>query len=665
MHKARITVYGMDCPSCSSAVERVVKRSIKADSVRCNYLENVLYIEYSQYVDFSLLSRKLSRYGYRIPEDTYRVSLSEEGKALRDLFLSSFEGASEWTETGDGDTELKVVRTGDTEGELIAFFLAHGQDVSPEEIESGDETVLADSQIDILRNLTLSVILTLPLLWGPSPCIQFVLASLILLFPGRRFYRGMVLSVKSGKLNMDVLTALSTSVVYLFSTYTVFTEREDIKLYFLCQGVLVSMLLFGRYLESVARGEATRTLRRLMGLIPRKVRVIEKDGSLAEKDISTVSRNEMIALKKGERIPLDGIVEDGECLVDESVMTGESILIRKGKGDSLLSGTVLRDGSVSVRVISKREDSAIERVVEIVRNAERWKTPEEKMADRIASYFIPSVIIIAAFVFLLWYFILAPSDLEKALVTAAGVLVVACPCALGLAVPTSIMVSSGKAAEMGILFKNTAVFSLLGKTDTVAVDKTGTLTTGSAIDGKEELRSGASDFVASMRRRGIDPILISGDSKNRAESVAGSLSITEVLYGAKSEDKARIIKTLRKEGHNVLMVGDGVNDAPAMSVSNVSISLGNATQIAKDAADIIILNDDLDRIDDAFSVSKKVVRNIRENLIWAILYNAVAIPLASAGIMNPSIASAAMSFSSIAVLMNSLRLGKMDVRKRK
>ncbi len=651
----------MDCPSCSASVERIVRRSMETKSVKCSYLDGTLYIEYPGRADFRLLRAKLLRSGYRISEDTIRMTLSEDRDGVKEEFLSSFPGALEWVEDNDC-VEVKVIRTGDTESSLISFFLEKGIKADIKEVGNGEEEILAESQIQVLRSLIVSVLLTLPLLWGPSPYIQAVLGTLIIVFPARCFFRSMIRSIRSGRLDMNVLVSLSTGVIYLFSLYSVITQKEDIKLYFLCQGVLVSMLLFGRYLESVTRVEATQSLKKLVTLIPRRARVIKDNGSEEEMDISVIKRKDRIALAKGERIPLDAVVTDGECIVDESVMTGESDLITKTKGDTLISGTVVRDGFVTAEVISTKEDSAIERVIEIVRSSTSGESPEIKKADAIASVFIPLVILAAVLVFFLWYFILLPHNLEKAIITAAGVLVVACPCALGLAIPTSIMVGSGRAAEMGILFKNTAAFSRLASVDTVAVDKTGTITTGRASDGAETVRRGAEDFVTSMKKRGLDIILISGDAEKKAERVAGLVGIESVHYGAKSEEKAAIIESLRKDGHRTLMIGDGVNDAPAMAVSSVSISIENGTEIAKDTADIIILNDEIGKTEDVFLISKKVMRNIRENLIWALVYNTLAIPLAAAGIMNPSIASAAMSFSSIAVLMNSLKLRKMEIR---
>lgn len=663
MRKARIKVYGMDCPSCSSSIEKIVRRHLDVESVKCSYLEGTLYIEYSGHKDFSLLKEKLLRFGYRIPEDTVHIIITKNEKETRDDFLSSFDGALEWIDNKDGSVTLKAIRLGDTEGSIINFFEKKNIEITIIETENGDEEILEETQIEILRNLILSVLFTFPLLWGPPPFVQAILGTLIILFPARCFYRGMIHSIKSRNMNMDVLVSLSTSIIYIFSLYTAFTEKNDIKLYFLCQGVLISMLLFGRYLESTAKNETTRALRKLMSLIPRKAKIIDTEGNTKLKDISEIRKWEKIALEKGERIPLDGIVEVGECTTDEAMMTGESALIKKKKGDTLLSGTIIRDGSVVMEVISKREDSLIERVIEIVRKAESDESPVKKKTDRIASVFIPVVIVISLSVFLLWYFVLSPSNLEKAVITAAGVLVVACPCALGLAIPTSIMVGSGRAAEMGILFKNTAVFSLMGSIDTIAVDKTGTLTTGINKGDEEEIRPGAEEFVSSMKKRGIDLVLISGDKEKKVKTAAESIGIKKIYYQVKSDEKAAIINKLKEEGRNTLMIGDGVNDAPAMAMSTVSISIENGTEIAKDAADIIILNDEIEKIEDVFLLSEKIVRNIKENLIWALLYNAVAIPLAAAGIMNPSVASAAMSFSSIAVLMNSLKLRKMEVKR--
>lgn len=649
----------MDCPSCSASIERIVRRTVDVSSVKCSYLEEVLYLEYTEEIDFKLLSSKLMHSGYRIPEDSVTLRLSSTFEGLGEEFLSSFEGASSWSDPGGGRIQLKVFRIGDTEGNLMRFFIGKGIEATIEKTESGEEEILAESQIGLLRNLTVAVLLSLPLLWGPDRYIQFILGTLILLFPSRRFYRGMIHSVRSLSLNMDVLSSLSTSVIYFYSAYTVFLGGDDIKLYFLSQGVLVSMLLFGRYLESIVKGETTRTLRNLMSLIPRKASLLKDDGSIRDVDISLIKAGDRIAATKDGRIPVDGVVVSGIGLVDESVMTGESALVEKRKGEKVISGTLLRDGEIIVLVSATGKDSAIERVVEIVRNAEKGGTREGKTADKAASFFIPGVVVTAVIVFLLWYFILSPGDIGKAVVTAEGVLVVACPCALGLAVPTSIMVGTGRAAEMGILFKNTEVFSLMGKIDTIALDKTGTLTLGGGKSCRDEIRPGAVEFVSRMRTKGLNVVLISGDEEKKVRRAAEFLGIKEMYYGLKSEEKADIISKMTAEGRKVLMAGDGVNDAPSMALSSVGVSIENGTEIAKDTADIIILNDEIGKIEDAFVISEKITRNIRINLIWALLYNIIAVPLAAAGVMNPSIASAAMSFSSIAVLFNSLRLGKM------
>ena len=417
-------------------------------------------------------------------------------------------------------------------------------------------------------------------------------------------------------------------------------------------------MLFGRYLEIVAKGETSQALRRLLGFLPAKARVLTVDAAI-EKAIDEIRVGELVIVDSGERIPVDGVVEFGSCMVDESVMTGESIPVEKVKGDTCIGGTLNRQGKVLIRVNSVGEDSALQKMIEIVRQAQISSTPIQKFADKIAGIFIPVVIIIAVAVCLLWYFVWDKGNIEQAIMTACGVLVVACPCALSLAIPTSIMVGTGRACELGILFKNAASIQTLCKIDEMAFDKTGTLTLGGNDIDRNVLRDDVAEMVTGLKRRRIDVCMISGDQKKIAQQIANQAGIRHVLAEVAPEGKADAVRQLQQSGKCVAMVGDGVNDAPAMAVSELGISIENGTEIARDTADIIILKDDMGKLCMAVDVAKEIMHNIYGNLAWALCYNIVCIPLAACGVMNPSIASAAMSFSSIAVLLHALRLKRM------
>ena len=316
----------------------------------------------------------------------------------------------------------------------------------------GDEVEELKQRFRLLRLLIVSTALSMPLLWDLPPRFQFVLATLLQFGPGLYFIRNAVRGLKSRSLGMDLLVALSTTAIYVYSTVVVFTVTENIKLYYLCEGVLISLLLFGRYLESVAIYQSGEAVRSLLRLQP-KTAIVLRDGVETEIDAAEIVSGDTILLRPGERIPADGKIFEGSCLVDESLLTGESLPVEKRPGDSITGGTLDREGKVTYTATSVGEDSTLQQMAAFVRRAQSEKAPVQRFADRIATIFVPSVIALAALVFALWFFLLAPGDWGKAVSTVCGVLVIACPCALGLATPAALMTASGRAAELGILFK--------------------------------------------------------------------------------------------------------------------------------------------------------------------------------------------------------------------
>lgn len=524
----------------------------------------------------------------------------------------------------------------------------------------GDEAEELKQRFRLLRLLIVSTALSMPLLWDLPPRFQFVLATLLQFGPGLYFIRNAIRGLKSRSLGMDLLVALSTTAIYAYSTVVTFTVTENIKLYYLCDGVLISLLLFGRYLESVAIYQSGEAVRGLLRLQP-KTAVVLRDGLETEIDAAEIASGDTILLRPGERIPADGKILEGSCLVDESLLTGESEPVEKGPGDSITGGTLNREGKVMYTATSVGEDSTLQQMAAFVRRAQSEKAPVQRFADRIASIFVPSVIALAALIFALWFFLLAPGDWGKAISTVCGVLVIACPCALGLATPAALMTASGRAAELGILFKGAAAIEKAWSIDTVVFDKTGTLTEGIVEPGiRDPLREDAKSAVDACKALGLEVWMISGDKEETARRIAGECGIENVLFKVKPEEKAAQISRLKSEGRRIAMVGDGINDAPAMAEADLAIAMGTGTDVAIECADAVLPGGRIGRVPQTLRLAGAARRTVHQNLSWALFYNLICIPVAACGIVNPSIAAAAMTLSSNGILMHSLRLNHYE-----
>ena len=524
----------------------------------------------------------------------------------------------------------------------------------------GDEAEELKQRFRLLRLLIISTALSMPLLWDLPPRFQFVLATALQFGPGLYYIRNAIRGLKNRSLGMDLLVALSTTAIYAYSTVIVFTVTENIKLYYLCNGVLISLLLFGRYLESVAIYQSGEAVRSLLRLQPKTAMVL-RDGIEAEIGASEIISGDTILLRPGERIPADGRIIEGSCLVDESLLTGESVPVEKRPGDSITGGTLNREGKVFYTATSVGEDSTLQQIAAFVRRAQSEKAPVQRFADRIASIFVPSVIGVAVLIFALWFFFLAPGDWGKAVSTVCGVLVIACPCALGLATPAALMTASGRAAELGILFKGASAIEKAWLVDTVVFDKTGTLTEGRVEPGiRDPLREDAKSAVDTCRALGLEVWMISGDKEETARRIAGECGIKHVLFEIKPEEKAAQITRLKSEDRCVAMVGDGINDAPAMAEADLAIAMGTGTDVAIECADAVLPGGRIGRVPQALRLARAARQTVRQNLSWALFYNLICIPVAACGIVNPSIAAAAMTLSSNGILLHSLRLNKAE-----
>lgn len=613
-----------------------------------------------------------------------------------------------------------------------------------------------------------------PLMFLHNPLLQLILATPVQFWIGRRFYITAFKTLKAGSPGMDVLVAMGTSAAYFFSIYNGFFAGEEAAgLYFEASSIIITLVLLGKYLEANAKGKTSEAIKKLMGLQPKTASVV-RNGELIDVPIADVVPGDIVHAKPGDRFAVDGVILEGNSTADESMITGESMPVEKQPDDKVISGTINGYGTVRYRAEHVGKDSVLSRIISIVEEAQGSKAPIQKLADRVAAVFVPTVLAVAALTFLLWW--LAAGSVPDAVISAVAVLVIACPCALGLATPTAIMVGTGLGAENGILIKNGEILQAAGKVSAVVLDKTGTITEGrpalqdiislsenmdseaalriaaslesnsehplaraitesaeelkitlskttnfSAVPGKgisaeinnEQYLIGTELFIASMgidvtglcsekaglegegktvviladsnkvlamfaiadriksnsreaveqlEKLGVAVFMITGDNQRTAEAIAKQAGIKHVLAGVLPEGKAAEVQKLKAAGNTVAMAGDGINDAPALALADIGIAMAEGSDIAMESADITLMRGDLRDIAGAILLSRKTMSKIKQNLFWAFFYNSVGIPFAALGLLNPIIAGAAMAFSSVSVVSNSLSLKKFRIR---
>ena len=519
--------------------------------------------------------------------------------------------------------------------------------------------------------------------------ISLILALLNMLYCGRMFYVSAWKQLKHRTANMDSLVALSTLIAFLFSAFNTFfgemvwgARGIEWHVYFDASVMIITFVLTGRCLEEKAKDGTAASIKQLMGLQPKTARLVA-DGQLEEVPISTIQRGDVIEVRAGEKIPVDGVVTQAESFmtadaayVDEAMITGEPTPVAKRVGDEVLSGTIPSQGKLRMRARQIGENTTLAHIIRMVQEAQGSKAPVQRIVDKAALVFVPVVAGIALITFLAWWIIGGNGCLPQAIMSGVAVLVIACPCAMGLATPTALMVGIGKAAQKQILIKDAAALENIRKVDALVIDKTGTLTIpnqnvdftkGDGLDdleSRETLKPHASEAMKLLEKEGIEVYMMSGDREEAARYWANKAGIKHYQSKVKSDDKQAMVKKLQAEGKHVMMIGDGINDTQALALADVSMAIGKGTDVAMDVAQVTLMDDDLMAIPDAVKLSRKTVGMIWQNLFWAFIYNLICIPLA-AGVLHlfgidfqitPMWASALMACSSVSVVLNSLRL---------
>ncbi|EJL1770057.1 copper-translocating P-type ATPase [Staphylococcus pseudintermedius] len=713
-------ITGMTCAACSARIERVLQREAGIDQINVNLVMENGTVKYDpSQISIEEIYERVAKIGYEAfpmeTKDETAKRKSDELKRQKGKFIISLILA------------LPLLYT------MFGHFSFLGFIPVPELLMNG---------------------------W-----FQFILATPIQFVLGWQFYVGAYKSLKSKSANMDVLVAMGTSAAYFYSLYLMLTHlghSAHVPLYFETSAVLITLILLGKYFEMRAKGHASDAISKLAALQVKDAEV-ERDGKIEMIAIDDVRVGDIVWVRSGQQIPLDGQVIEGSTTVNEAMLTGESMPVEKNIGDTVIGSTINQTNFIKLQVTHVGEDLVLNQIIKVVEEAQNDKPQIQRLADKISNIFVPTVVVLALLSFIVWFFVVTPFQFTAAFEIFIAVIVIACPCALGLATPTSIMVGSGRAAESGILFKTAEALEQAQHVDTIVFDKTGTITNGepkvvhvyheteeptigayvkslemqsehplskalvdyysdeavhtvsqyethagSGISGviddnrvrigsirfvtNNDLTQEQQDRIHSLAEQGAtvvgmtinetlvaiigvrddpkaeakavietlnknyDLVMLSGDSEQTAQAIGRELGFTRVIAEVKPDEKSKVVTELQNEGKRVMMVGDGINDAPALMKSDIGVAMGSGSDIALESADIALVRNHLDGIADALQLSRLTIKNIKQNLFFAFCYNLIGIPIAAAGFLAPWVAGTAMAFSSVSVVLNALRL---------
>ncbi len=640
--KKTIPVIGMACSVCAANVERKLNSLDGINSATVSLAGRTALVDFNpEQITLEDMKREISNAGYDL--------VIEEDRSAEEINRREF-------------TLLKRKTIGSWIFSLLVMAFSMGW------ISMGAESELA------ARNLNNQMAL--------------IIALVNMIWCGKGFYISAWKQLKHATANMDSLVALSTMIAFLLSAFNTFWGDDvwgargiEWHTYFDASVMIITFVLTGRCLEEKAKDSTASSIRHLMGLQPKTARLIDGD-KIEEVPLSTIGRGDVIEVRAGEKIPVDGIVTEAESFmtadaayIDEAMITGEPTPVAKRKGDSVMAGTIPSQGKLRMRAMQIGEKTALAQIIRMVQEAQGSKAPVQRIVDKAALVFVPVVAAIALVTFIVWWAIGGNAALPQAILSAVAVLVIACPCAMGLATPTALMVGMGKAAEKQILIKDAAALERLRKVDALVIDKTGTLTIPNQnvdftkaddidLETRETLKPNAAEAMSILQKEGIEVWMMSGDKEEAASYWAQKAGIQHYQSKVKPDDKQALVKKLQDEGKRVMMVGDGINDTQALALADVSMAIGRGTDVAMDVAQVTLMGDDLMAIPEAVKLSRKTVSMIWQNLFWAFVYNIVCIPLA-AGVLHifgidfqitPMWASGLMACSSLSVVLNSLRL---------
>lgn len=640
--KKTIPVIGMACSVCAANVERKLNSLDGINSATVSLAGRTALVDFNpEQITLEDMKREISNAGYDL--------VIEEDRSAEEINRREF-------------TLLKRKTIGSWIFSLLVMAFSMGW------ISMGAESELA------ARNINNQMAL--------------IIALVNMIWCGKGFYISAWKQLKHATANMDSLVALSTMIAFVLSAFNTFWGDDvwgargiEWHTYFDASVMIITFVLTGRCLEEKAKDSTASSIRHLMGLQPKTARLIDGD-KIEDVPLSTIGRGDVIEVRAGEKIPVDGIVTEAESFmtadaayIDEAMITGEPTPVAKRKGDSVMAGTIPSQGKLRMRAMQIGEKTALAQIIRMVQEAQGSKAPVQRIVDKAALVFVPVVAAIALFTFLAWWIIGGNAALPQAILSAVAVLVIACPCAMGLATPTALMVGMGKAAEKQILIKDAAALERLRKVDALVIDKTGTLTIPNQnvdftkaddidLETRETLKPNAAEAMSILQKEGIEVWMMSGDKEEAASYWAQKAGIQHYQSKVKPDDKQALVKKLQDQGKRVMMVGDGINDTQALALADVSMAIGRGTDVAMDVAQVTLMGDDLMAIPEAVKLSRKTVSMIWQNLFWAFVYNIVCIPLAAGALhifgidfqITPMWASGLMACSSLSVVLNSLRL---------